>query len=225
MFNHDEINAIITRAKDGDQRAKAEVLRRYRPLVAKWAKKRSGPTLQFDDTLSEGNIGLLRAIEAFDTTRGIAFGYYAEYWVRSYVDMYLHRNWSIVRRKSGFRYKAKSVLEAVQAGLTDCHLDFTLPSGQTLGESFLDPEPLPDENAMTDQTLRDRRASLDQRKNRLDTRERAILEARWPAQGDPLTLDQLSQRFGIARERVRQLEERALAKIGAPTHSQIMAAA
>jgi RNA polymerase sigma-32 factor len=234
-----------------DPAAAEQLVGSYQRLVVKIAGQYRGYGLVLGDLISEGNIGLMQAVEKFDPDRGFRLSTYAMWWIRAAISDYVLKSSSLVRtvtnehRKKLFfnlrRLKAKVqpmddgalspsgvtaiagelgvpeseiVLMDNQLGAPD--LSLNAPAG---GESdltwqdFLVDDSQDQETDLIDTDERDkRRALLTDALAGLSDRERHILTER-RLREDPPHLTDLSQHYGISRERVRQIEVRAFEKL------------
>lgn len=234
----------------GERAAIDELVGSHMRLVVKIANRFAGYGLPMADLASEGNLGLIRAANRFDVTRGVRFASYAKWWIRAAIQQYVLRSWSLVRigttaaqRRLFFnlrRLKAKldSVSEddlapeALAAIATELDVkeaevvrmnwrlgggDSSLNAVRGASESeWL--ELLPDERPtheaaiIASEDMRRRKRALNSALDELESRERAIFIERRLTSA-PATLDELSCRYAISRERIRQIEARALDKI------------
>ena len=235
----------------GDQTALHTLVRSYTRLVVSIAAKFRNYGLPMSDLVQEGSVGLMQAAARFEPERDVRFSTYAAWWIRSAIQDFILRNWSIVRtgttaaQKSLFfnlrRLRARieessgrrlddegrckiaeelgvplAEVEAMESRMSaaDQSLNMTVgEDGEDEWQSFL-----PDERATPDvnvQTLHDRDLRslwLTEALGTLDRRERMIIEAR-RLTDDGATLEQLGSQLGVSKERVRQLEHRALGKL------------
>jgi len=220
-------------------------------LVAKMALGFRHYGLPLADLISEGNLGLMRAVKKFDPDKGFRLATYAMWWIKAALHEYVLSSWSMVRlgtlaahKKLFFnlrRVKAKlHILDSNElsqedtariAAELDVPEDQVRLMNQRIGgrDSSLN-APVSSEYAIERQDL-----LVDERPNQeialaeheetkrgngllaegfkvLDTRERDILTER-RLRDAPLTLEELGTRYGISRERVRQIENRAFAKL------------
>lgn len=154
-------------------------------LVVSIAKKHTAFGQDFFEVVSDGNLSLMRAIEKFDYTRGFKFSTYG--------------SWAIMKNY------ARSVPE--QRTLRDRY--------QTGREEFLDTIPGIEFDEAEDDSLRVVRGALDRMLETLEPRERNILRQRFglDGPGEPQTLEQIGREFGVSKERIRQLESRAMARL------------
>ncbi|MBU6235983.1 MAG: RNA polymerase factor sigma-32 [Alphaproteobacteria bacterium] len=238
-----------------DERAMQEIINAYRRLVVAMASKFKHYGLPLGDLMQEGNIGLLEAVNRFDPERDIRFSTYASWWIRSCMQDYVLRNWSIVRtgttsaQKSLFfnlrRLKAKLAQGAeASAPLSPEHtkkiatdlgvseqdvadMDMRMASGdQSLnmtigadGETELQSlvasdAPNPEDVVLGMRTSETRSKWLNEALSALSDRERQIIRERHLSD-EPVTLDELGRELGVSKERVRQLETRAMERLRA----------
>jgi len=235
----------------GDTEALHELVRSYTRLVIATAARFRHYGLPVGDLVQEGNVGLMQAAARFEPDRGVRFSTYAAWWIRSAMQDYVLRNWSIVRtgttaaQKSLFfnlrRLRArieetsgaplsdagrKKIADELQVELAEVELmDMRLAAadqslnvpvgdgGEDDWQDFLpDRRPNPEEvvSVMRDGETRSR--WLAEALGELSARERAIItERRLREEG--ATLEELGRELGVSKERVRQLEHRALLKL------------
>ena len=221
-------------------------------LVAKIAMGYRGYGLPVSDLVSEGSIGLMKAVKKFDPEKGFRLSTYAIWWIKASITEYVLRSWSMVKlgtmaaqKKLFFSLrKTKSRLNILESGdLTPDQLtqlsealdvseievntmnrrlmtrDTSLNapvSQEDEGEEFQDTlvsdRPSPEAIMAEGQELTFRRKLLKDAMANLNDREKDIIAER-RLNENPMTLDELGERYSISRERVRQLEARAFEKI------------
>ena len=204
-------------------------------LVMTLAKRYHHPTLSFLDLVQEGMLGLMRAVEKYEPTRGIKFSTYAVWWIWQQISraadcqgamIRTPVHWNQLRRKlsrtgtSPESDEADSIAEehgvaperlAAMAQSFQC-LSLASPVGddddRTLSETIA-AEGTPDpEGATVESDLSERLTSA---VGELPDREAQIIRLRFGLSGsEAYTLEEIGQRFGVSRERIRQLEARAL---------------
>jgi RNA polymerase sigma-32 factor len=237
--------------ESGDTEALHELVRSYTRLVVSTASRFRHYGLPVGDLVQEGNVGLMQAAARFEPDRGVRFSTYAAWWIRSAMQDYVLRNWSIVRtgttaaQKSLFfnlrRLRAR-IEESSGAPLTDAGrrkianelrvdlaevelMDMRLgaadqslnapvgDSGEDDWQDFLpDRRPNPEEVVTSTRDGEIRSRWLAEAMGELSSRERAIIRQR-RLQEEGATLEELGRELGVSKERVRQLEHRALVKL------------
>jgi RNA polymerase sigma factor (sigma-70 family) len=223
--------------------AKRALLEPNLKLVVSIARRYAGGALTLLDLVQEGNIGLMKAVERFDYQRGFKFSTYATWWIRQAIGRALadqartirmpvhivetmHR---LMRERHAFQaeHQREPTIEelARRAGLPEktvrlvdrssaspVSLDAPVGQDSTLGEFVRDRlTPSPEETILRDDLTRRLDAALES----LPVREREVLRLRFGLDGEEaLTLEQAGARFGVTRERARQIEVQALRRLG-----------
>ena len=234
-----------------DERALHELVESYMRLVVSTASRFRHYGLPMSDLVQEGVVGLMQAAARFEPERDVRFSTYAAWWIRSAMQDFILRNWSVVRtgttaaQKSLFfnlrRLRAKiddgryaSLDEAGKAYIAqelsvdvreveamemrlmggDQSLNATIASsGEEAWQDFLaDDRPGPEEIVTGAHDGRQRSRWLALSLAELSERERTIIRER-RLREDGRTLEELGVRLGISKERVRQIEHRALQKL------------
>jgi RNA polymerase sigma-32 factor len=235
----------------GDEAALHELVMAYMRLVISTAAKFRNYGLPMSDLVQEGAAGLMQAAARFEPEREVRFSTYAAWWIRSAMQDYILRNWSVVRtgttaaQKALFfnlrRLRAKigdgsggpldeagrafvaselsvntDEVEAMEMRLAggDQSLNATIsPTGEDEWQDFLaDDRPSPEETVMFARDSRTRSIWLAQALAELTDREQIIIKER-RLRDEVRTLEELGRDLGISKERVRQIEHRALEKL------------
>jgi RNA polymerase sigma-32 factor len=235
----------------GDEAALHELVMAYMRLVISTAARFRNYGLPMSDLVQEGATGLMQAAARFEPEREVRFSTYAAWWIRSAMQDYILRNWSVVRtgttaaQKALFfnlrRLRAKigdgsggpldeagrafiaselsvhtQEVEAMEMRLAggDQSLNATIsPTGEDEWQDFLaDERPTPEETVMFARDSRTRSIWLAQALAELTDREQIIIKER-RLRDDARTLEELGRDLGISKERVRQIEHRALEKL------------
>jgi RNA polymerase primary sigma factor len=195
LTREDEV-ALSKRARKGDARAKEKLATCNLALVISVAKKFRDRGARVDDLVQEGNIGLLKAIEHYDPNKGTRFATYAVWWIRAYIQRYLQDNRSQVRGGEGQR-----------ASMNDLSLDVTFDEDGEVShlDRLVDEKANPEADFLGDEHDKNVRLALARVRKRLGDLGWDILQERL-TQDSPRTLEEIGKRWGVSRERVRQVE-------------------
>jgi RNA polymerase primary sigma factor len=187
---------LARRARKGDEQARQLLARSNLAFVVAVAKKFANRGARLDDLIQEGNVGLMKAIEHFDPKKNVRFATYAVWWIRAYITRYLKDNRSQVRGG-----------ESERISMTDFSLDAAIDEeGETTFLDRLESDgPTPAETLLSREQDEDVKAALLKVRKRIGDLGWDILQERL-TQDKPLTLEELGQRWGVSRERVRQVE-------------------
>ena len=187
---------LSRRAKKGDEAARRTLAVSNLAFVVAIAKKFANRGARLDDLIQEGNVGLMKAIEHFDPKKNVRFATYAVWWIRAYITRYLKDNRSQVRGG-----------ESERLSMVDFSLDAAIDdeSESTYIERLEDPDPGPQEQFISEEKDAEVQEALSRVRKRIGDLGWAILQERL-TQDKPRTLEELGQRWGVSRERVRQVE-------------------
>src|SRR5215471_12451049 len=187
---------LARRARKGDASARDTLALSNLPFVVAVAKKFAHRGARLDDLVQEGNVGLMKAIEHFDPKKNVRFATYAVWWIRAYITRYLKDNRSQVRGG-----------EAERQSMVDFSLDAAIDdeSESTYIERLEDPDAGPQEQFISQEKDTEVQEALARVRKRIGDLGWAILQERL-TQDKPRTLEELGQRWGVSRERVRQVE-------------------
>jgi len=187
------------------------------------AKQYQNQGLDLSDLIAEGNLGLMKAIKNFDWHKDLRFISYAVWWVKQSIIQSLNDNARTIRLPVNVvqdLHKAKKEIAITGKELDTkftslpsmIDLDMTInDEGDTLVDMIANPNALaPDAGFNTKDMLKNKLISL---LNVLDDREKVIIEDYFGLSGTPRTLEDIGGDFGLTKERVRQIKERALRRL------------
>ena len=253
VLSAEEEYMLAKRFKEhGESNAAHKLVTSHLRLVAKIAMQYRGYGLPVADRISEGNLGLMKAVKKFEPDKGFRLSTYAMWWIKASVTEYILRSWSLVRmgtmaaqKKLFFSLrKAKRNLEisdmreidpenakvlSKQFGLSATDIinmdrrmtarDLSLNAPMSHEEDAMEfQDTLIDEGPSAEIMMGDREEAtvrnglLKNALGELTDRERHIFVER-RLRDEPVTLEELGKSYGISRERVRQLENRAFEKV------------
>lgn len=237
--------------RDGEK-ARDELINRHLRLAMNCARKFSYTGLPYEDLVQEGNIGLIRAAGKFEVERGFRFVTYASWWVRQTIAEYVRdsgrtirlpaqkvQRLAVMRRvvaelsKGGKAPSDSAVAQKMGITVEDVHdlmewahepVSINVKIGEEgsaeLGDLIADSNAVnPVEKVIED----DMRARIESALSGLKERERDVILARFGLlDGVSLTLEELGERYGVSRERIRQIEAKAIEKLGTGPNARIL---
>ena len=241
----DESTALVVRAQRGDTEAREQLINRLLPLVSALARRFRSEGLDQADLIQEGIVGLLRALERYDPSRGVPFAAFASWWIRQALQearsdfirpfrlppkalRQLAQLKSEHQRIYQAEQRSAGVAELAQRTSIDLDQATALTTADARVRSLDEPleardgdvgslgdlleDPL---SAAAYEDVIDAVAGTQLRAllSRLTERERDVITARFGFDGEAEKLVEIGERMGISTERVRQIEERALAKL------------
>lgn len=214
---HDAV--LCTMAKKGDRRAQDEMIKRYGRLAVGVAKHYSGSGEPIEDLTVEAMRGVRNAVVTFDPSLGFDFGTHALHWARAYVSRYVINSGTIRypahKRASAMRAKKSGKINANSEEFDSLRcLSFDAPVGGEKGETLLK-DLIESPGSTEDDTVSgELRQQLAQAIKRLRPYEREVIALRFGLNSGPVQgLKEIGERFGISKERVRQIQAQALGKL------------
>ncbi|HLP42451.1 MAG TPA: RNA polymerase sigma factor RpoD/SigA [Fibrobacteria bacterium] len=226
-ISREEEQALFRLARRGDAQARERLVKANMRFVLKVALQYRGCPIPLPDLVSEGSMGLIRAVESFDTSRGIKFISYAVWWMKAYITKAINETGSMIRLPANQCLRVRKALkEHAQGKELD---DDVRGLMQTSGRGLSFDAPLSGDSKTTFQeVLRDDRAAsaedeLDKNAtgelvreliSELPEREAQVITGLFGMdQNAPLTLREVGMDLNISHERVRQLRDQALRRI------------
>ncbi len=244
-----DLNWVV---KDG-QRAKSHLLEANLRLVVSLAKRYTGRGMQFLDLIQEGNLGLIRAVEKFDYTKGYKFSTYATWWIRQAITRAMADQARTIRIPVHMVEVINKLARVQRQLLQDlgreptpeelaAELDMTpekvvevqkygrepislsTPLGEDgdseFGDLIEDTEAVVPADAVGFSMLQQ---ELERVLDSLHPREAGVIRSRFGlGDGVQMTLDQMGEKFGVTRERIRQIESKTMSKLRHPSRSQLL---
>ena len=243
LISVEEEVELAQKIKRGDRRALEKLTRANLRFVVSVAKQYQNQGLSLPDLINEGNLGLIKAAEKFDETRGFKFISYAVWWIRQSILQAIAEQSRIVRlplNQVGSVNKIKRVLnkleqenehfptieeiaakvdipeekvaDAIKSNGRRVSVDAPFAEGEE--NSLLDVLPNSNaqmaDNVLVQESLRDEISSA---LKSLNERERNIIEAFFGINQAEMTLEEIGDKFGLTRERVRQIKEKAIRRL------------
>ena len=254
LITPEEEVQLAIRIKQGDQRALEKLTKANLRFVVSVAKQYQNQGLSLSDLINEGNLGLIKAAQRFDETRGFKFISYAVWWIRQSILQALAEQSRIVRlplNKVGLSNKIRKAysqleqeferepsteelaelldigIEEVETtlGVAARHVSVDAPFVDSEDNSLLDILENPnseaaDANLYHNESLR---CEIDRSLSTLTDRQRDVIKLYFGiGVSNPMSLEDIGERFSLTRERVRQIKDKAITKLRTASRCQLL---
>ena len=254
LVTPDEEVELAQRIRKGDQEALEKLTRANLRFVVSVAKQYQNQGLSLPDLINEGNLGLIKAAEKFDETRGFKFISYAVWWIRQSILQALAEQSRIVRlplnqvgslnkiNKALTRFEQENERQPTNEELSEMidvpkdkisdtlrvgsrHVSVDAPFVEGEDNSLLDVLPNDDspsaDKGLVNESLN---TEIERALSTLTDREREIVKSFYGIGCQEMTLEEIGERFGLTRERVRQIKEKAIRRLKMPSRSKLLKA-
>ena len=243
---------LAQRIRKGDSVALEKLTRANLRFVVSVAKQYQNQGLSLPDLINEGNLGLIKAAEKFDETRGFKFISYAVWWIRQSILQALAEQSRIVRlplnqvgslnkiNKALSKFEQENERQPSNEELSEMidvpkdkisdtlrvsgrHVSVDAPFVEGEDNSLLDVLPN-DDSPMADKGLVNEslNTEIERALSTLTDREREIVKSFFGIGCQEMTLEEIGERFGLTRERVRQIKEKAIRRLKSPSRSKLL---
>ena len=252
LVSPEEEVELAQRIQKGDKEALEKLTKANLRFVVSVDKQYQNQGLSLPDLINEGNLGLIKAAEKFDETRGFKFISYAVWWIRQSILQALAEQSRIVRlplnqvgalnkiNKALSKFEQENerqpsseelseMIDVSKEKISDTlrvsgrHVSVDAPFVEGEDNSLLDVLPN-DDSPMADRGLVNEslNTKIERALSTLSSREREIIKSFFGIGCQEMTLEEIGERFGLTRERVRQIKEKAIRRLKSPSRSKLL---
>ncbi|MBR2101947.1 MAG: sigma-70 family RNA polymerase sigma factor [Prevotella sp.] len=252
LLSVDEEVELAQRIRKGDRKALERLTRANLRFVVSVAKQYQNQGLSLPDLINEGNVGLIKAAEKFDETRGFKFISYAVWWIRQSILQAIAEQSRIVRlplnqvssvnkiNRMSNKFEQENERRPSIEEIAECidlphekiedaimvngkHVSVDAPFAEGDDNSLLDVL-VNDDAPLADRSLvmESLREEINRALKTLNDRERNIIEAFYGINQPEMTLEEIGEKFGLTRERVRQIKEKAIRRLRHSTKNKML---
>ena len=252
LVSPEEEVELAQRIRKGDQKALEKLTKANLRFVVSVAKQYQNQGLSLPDLINEGNLGLIKAAEKFDETRGFKFISYAVWWIRQSILQALAEQSRIVRlplnqvgslnkiNKALSKFEQENERQPSSEELSEMidvpkdkisdtlrvsgrHVSVDAPFVEGEDNSLLDVLPNDDspsaDRGLVNESLN---TEIERALSTLSSRERAITKSFFRIGSQEMNIEEIGERFGLTRERVRQIKEKAIRRLKSPSRSKLL---
>lgn len=244
ILTKEQEKSLALRIRNGDEKAKELFIERNLRLVIKVARKYTGHGISFLDLIQEGNLGLIKAVDKFDVTKGYKFSTYATCWIRQSIQRSLGdksrnirlpvhlyekvKKYELLKKELSLKFNREPTFEELSKKMRvsidtiykyerlehdTISLNMIVGDEDSELEDFISLSTESIDNQFIEENLKDVIENL-LKNSHLTTKEIDILKLRFGlGTNDPKTLEETGKIYGVSRERIRQIQEKALKKI------------
>lgn len=244
ILTKEQEKSLALRIRNGDEKAKELFIERNLRLVIKVARKYTGQGISFQDLIQEGNLGLIKAVDKFDVTKGYKFSTYATCWIRQSIQRSLGdksrnirlpvhlyekvKKYELLKKELSLKFNREPTFEELSKKMRvsidtiykyerlehdTISLNMIVGDKDSELEDFISLSTESIDNQFIEENLKDVIENL-LKNSHLTTKEIDILKLRFGlGTNDPKTLEETGKIYGVSRERIRQIQEKALKKI------------
>ena len=229
LLTREEENELALKAKNGDPVAKNKIVNANLRFVITVAKKYQNHGLDLTDLISEGNLGLLTAIEKFDTTKGYHFISYAVWWIRQSILKTISSNMSEeeeIREIAGMLNMTENhVRDMINIARDMVSLDSAVrpndSESSSVGEFIEDSMYTRPEDEAINKSMKE---DISKVLATLTDKEAEVLRYRFGLEGyKSMSLKEVGDVFNLTKERIRQIEKKAIKRLQHPTRAKRLA--